>query len=144
MTLPESVVHSSCLTPQICAAAAIKIARACAPVERSGDKFGAGYRVSLMFGQDAPILNTGTAVAGVIGKRKFLYDLWGDVVNTASRMESQGIEGGIQITKATYELIKDDFICREGGVVQVKGKGEMKVWHVIGEIGSKEHSRLAA
>ena len=75
-------------------------------------------------------INSGTVVAGVIGHMKFAYDLWGDAVNTASRMESHGVEGQIQITRATYELIKDDFICEPQGRVSVKGKGEMEVWHV--------------
>ena len=71
-------------------------------------------------------------VAGVIGTRKFIYDLWGDAVNTASRMESHGEEGTIQITRSTYELIKDDFVCEPRGKVAVKGKGAMDVWHVMG------------
>jgi guanylate cyclase len=69
-------------------------------------------------------------VAGVIGTRKFIYDLWGDAVNTASRMESHGSQGAVQITRATYELIRDDFECVPKGTVAVKGKGDMEVWHV--------------
>jgi guanylate cyclase len=78
-------------------------------------------------------INSGSVVAGVIGRKKFIYDLWGDAVNTASRMESHGSAGRIQITRATYELLKDDFICEPRGTITIKGKGEMEVWYLEGE-----------
>jgi adenylate cyclase len=85
-----------------------------------------GQQVSFRIG-----INSGPVIGGVIGKRKFVYDVWGDPVNVASRMESHGVSGTIQITRATYELIKDDFVCESRGTVDVKGKGDMEVWLVL-------------
>ena len=76
-------------------------------------------------------INSGPVIAGVIGRRKFVYDVWGDTVNIASRMESHGISGAVQITQATYERVKDEFLCEPRGTVDVKGKGEMEVWLVL-------------
>lgn len=84
------------------------------------------HRVSFRIG-----INSGSMIAGVIGRRKFVYDVWGDAVNIASRMESHGLGGAVQITQATYDLIKDEFVCEPRGSVNVKGKGEMDVWLVI-------------
>jgi guanylate cyclase len=76
-------------------------------------------------------INSGPVVAGVIGRKRFLYDLWGDAVNTASRMESHGTSGRIQITRATKELLDDEFVCEPRGAIQVKGKGEMEAWYLV-------------
>ena len=73
-------------------------------------------------------ISTGAAVAGIIGKTKFLYDLWGDVVNTASRMESHGTAGRIQISDATRQALIHPFSLKHRGVIEVKGKGEMRTW----------------
>ena len=76
-------------------------------------------------------INSGPVVAGVIGRKKFSYDQWGDAVNTASRMESHGTPGLIQITRSTYEIIKDDFICEPLGEIIIKGKGKTAVWQLV-------------
>ena len=93
-----------------------------------GRSFGDVGRISLRIG-----INSGPVVAGVIGRTKFIYDLWGDTVNVASRMECHGTNGTLQITSGTYELIKDQFICEPRGSISVKGKGAMPIWHVIAE-----------
>jgi guanylate cyclase len=77
-------------------------------------------------------INSGPVVAGVIGRKRFIYDLWSDAVNTASRMESHSTPGEIQITRETYELLKDEFVCTPRGTILVKGKGEMETWFLMG------------
>ncbi|NES71002.1 MAG: adenylate/guanylate cyclase domain-containing protein, partial [Okeania sp. SIO2D1] len=90
------------------------------------------------FGESLQIrvgINTGQVVAGVIGKRKFIYDLWGDAVNVASRMESSGEPGCIQVTQVTYELLKSKYIFEQRGEISVKGKGKMTTYWLQGEAG---------
>jgi adenylate cyclase len=89
----------------------------------------AGHRISLRIG-----INSGPVVAGIVGTHKFAYDLWGDTVNVASRMESGGIPGAIQVTDATYQLIRNDFLCEPRGSVQVKGRGEMDTYFVVSRV----------
>jgi len=95
-----------------------------------------GLRLQLRIG-----LNTGPVVAGVIGVTKFIYDLWGDTVNLASRMESTGVPGGIQVTRSVYERLKDSFEFESRGTVQVKGKGETEAWLLHGHLHLVEAAR---
>jgi adenylate cyclase len=77
-------------------------------------------------------IHTGPVVAGVIGTAKFSYDLWGDTVNTASRMESHGVAGRIQVTEATYMRLRDKYTFEERGIIKVKGKGDMLTYFLFG------------
>jgi guanylate cyclase len=107
---------------QAAAEMALAMAEAVDAVERDD-----GTRLSLRIG-----INSGPVVAGVIGRKRFIYDLWGDVVNTASRMESHGAPGRIQITESTFTLLGDEYECVPRGRVEVKGKGEVHTWFLLG------------
>ena len=78
-------------------------------------------------------INAGPVVAGVIGRRRFLYDLWSDTVNTASRMESHGLPGQIQISAEFRGLLGEEFICADRGLIDIKGKGPTRCWLLEGE-----------
>jgi class 3 adenylate cyclase len=78
-------------------------------------------------------IDSGPVVAGVIGRRKFIYDLWGDTVNTASRMESHGIAGRIQVTEATYRRLRDRYRFEDRGEMEVKGKGRIKTYLLVAD-----------
>ncbi|MEX2047523.1 MAG: adenylate/guanylate cyclase domain-containing protein [Chloroflexota bacterium] len=78
-------------------------------------------------------INSGPVIGGVIGRRKFVFDIWGDPVNTAARMESHGEPGRIQLTRETYRLLADGFVCERRGVIEVKGKGLVETWWLVAE-----------
>src|SRR5882757_7593959 len=86
-----------------------------------------GRAVPLRIGMAA-----GPVVAGVVGARKFFYDVWGDAVNVAARMETTDVEGRIQVPQDVYERLKHDFVLEERGDVDVKGKGVMHTWYLVG------------
>ena len=77
-------------------------------------------------------IHSGPVVAGIIGQRKFAYDLWGDTVNTASRLESHGAPGTIQLSNETQALIEDRFICEPRGEIELKGRGRLATWYLVG------------
>ena len=95
-------------------------------------------------GQPVPLrvgLASGPVVAGVVGSRRFFYDVWGDAVNIASRMESTDSVGRIQVPEAVYQRLKDDFVLQERGHIEVKGKGLMRTWYLIGRKAAVDESR---
>jgi adenylate cyclase len=109
-------------------------ASAVAAAEMALEVFAAVERAS---GEHGPLrlrigLHTGPVVAGVIGRRKFAYDMWGDAVNVASRMESQGVADRIQVSLDTYDLLQGRYRFRFRGTIEVKGRGEMAAYFLLG------------
>ncbi|GAB7546142.1 hypothetical protein CS8_058250 [Cupriavidus sp. 8B] len=86
-----------------------------------------GYNLQLRVG-----IHSGAVVAGVIGRRKFIYDLWGDTVNIASRMESQGVVGRVHVTDATRQQLGEPFLLEERGLIAAKGIGDLHTWLLVG------------
>jgi class 3 adenylate cyclase len=99
---------------------------------RAGDGSAADGRAPVAFRIG---IDTGPVVAGVIGEKKFIYDLWGDPVTMASRMETQGEPGGIQVTEAVWERLHDRYSLEPRGKVDVKGRGEMETFWLVGAAG---------
>jgi class 3 adenylate cyclase len=120
-----------CGLPKPCPNHAEKMARMALRMVAATHEYGLerGLDLRLRIG-----LNSGPVVAGVIGRSKFIYDLWGDTVNLASRMESTGVPGEIQVTRSVYEQLKDEFEFESRGIVQVKGKGEIEAWLLHGHL----------
>jgi class 3 adenylate cyclase len=75
-------------------------------------------------------VHTGSVVAGIVGIKKFQYDIWGDTVNTAARLESSGTEGKVNVSSSTYDLVKNHFACTPRGKIAAKGKGELEMYYV--------------
>jgi class 3 adenylate cyclase len=88
-------------------------------------------------------IHTGPVIAGVIGTKKFSYDLWGDTVNTASRMESHGLPGHIHVTQATYERLRGRYAFVERGRIPIKGKGEMTTYLLEGRRSAEAAARIS-
>ena len=87
---------------------------------------------------------TGPVVAGVIGRRMYLYDVWGEAVNTASRMESHGVAGRVQVAESTRQLLGEPFLLEERGALEVEGKGDVKTWFLGGRRGRVDRAPRCA
>jgi class 3 adenylate cyclase len=124
-----------CGLPRTCSDHAERMARMALCMMDATTRYGRqlGINLQLRIG-----INSGPVVAGVIGTIKFIYDLWGDTVNLASRMESTGVPGGIQVTRSVYDQLQDTFEFKSRGLVQVKGKGEIETWFLVAELSRVE------
>lgn len=103
---------------------ALDIAAAVADNEAAG-RLGVRFRIGI---------NTGPVVAGVIGTRRWIYDVWGDTVNVASRMESSGVAGRVQVTPAVEQRLRGRFLLESRGEVDIKGKGVMETFFLVGRV----------
>jgi adenylate cyclase len=135
-TIGDSYMAAAGL-PVPAADSAVRAAHMALDMQEAIERFNASSRhqLKLRIG-----LDTGAVVAGVIGRKKFLYDLWGDAVNTASRMESHGAAGRIQLTEATRRLLSGEFLLEKRGAIEVKGKGAMETWFLNGRIANSSES----
>jgi class 3 adenylate cyclase len=127
-----------CGLPAPCSDHAARMARMALQMSDITAEYGKGLGINLQLRIG---INSGPVVAGVIGATKFIYDLWGDTVNLASRMESTGIPGAIQVTRSVYECLQGSFEFERRGVVQVKGKGEIETWLLQGVLSRVEVSQ---
>ncbi|MDM8563384.1 adenylate/guanylate cyclase domain-containing protein, partial [Candidatus Marithioploca araucensis] len=121
--------------PEPCVENTVKIADLALEMHKSIVKFNELYHKKL---QIRIGIHTGPAIAGVIGIKKFAYDLWGDTVNTASRMESHGVANKIQVSDSVYEELKADYLLSKRGKIQIKGKGEMVTYFLEERIKSND------